>query len=173
MPPRHDPGLEGRTRGIRRKDDEGLVLEDDPRTDPALVLQRPAEDARRVRQIKTARAFQLVSKGWRLESNRIELRVWVLERGAGRAAVVIEDQHVLERGIHRVVLIAVDVGPDDLLDLAPRQRRLHRPVIRTTEQDLAGTDRVALPETAFTLLLPVRFQSEVGVEVRDDPDRPT
>src|SRR6266853_904674 len=110
MPARHDPGLEGRPRRVGRKYDEPLVLEDDARAGAPLILERAAEDAGAIRRLEAARALQLGVKAGRLQPDRVKLRVRMLERGAGRTAVVVEDQHLLECPVARVMLVALDIG---------------------------------------------------------------
>src|SRR5437879_5892402 len=149
MAARHDPGFEGRPRGVGRKHDEGLVLEDDARAGPALILQRATDHAGAIAVPEAARARRLVAKTGRLDADRVQLRVRVLERGARRTAVVVEDQAMLERPVARVMLVTVDIRLDDLLDLVPRQLRRGRPMIGAADQHLAGPDRVALPEAAL------------------------
>src|SRR5207244_7529070 len=134
---------------------ECLILEHETGGGPPLVLERPSEDAGGISPMKATRAVQLDRKGRGLEPNRIQLRVRVFERSAGRAAVVVEDQYVLDRRVLCVMPVAVDVRLDHFLDLLPRQGRCGRTVIRAADQHLAGPERVPLPEAALALRLPV------------------
>src|SRR5437879_12660988 len=79
---------------------------------------------------------------------------------------------MLERPIARVMLVAVDIRLDDLLDLVPRQLRRGRPMIGAADQHLAGPDRVALPEAALAMLLPFRPGPDPGKEVGPHPAGP-
>src|SRR6267378_7441436 len=172
MAARHDPGLERRPRGVGRKHQEGLVLEDDARAGASLILQRPTEDAAAVLLVEAPRALQLVVETGRLDPDRIQLRVRVLERGAGWTAVVVEDQDVLEGPVAGVMLVAVDIRLDDLLHLVPGQRRGGRLMVGTADQHLAGTNGIALPEAPLAMLLAIRLGTERGVQVRHHADRP-
>ena len=109
MPARHDPGLERGPRGIGRKHDERLVLEDDARAGAALILESAAEDAGGVRLTEAARALQLVVHARRLDPDRVQLRVRVFEGGAGRTAVIVKNHDLLERTVLRVMLVSVDI----------------------------------------------------------------
>src|SRR2546428_13772713 len=113
MAARHDPGFERRPRRVGRKYEEGVVLEDDARARPALILQRAAEDAGAVLTSEAARALQLVVEARRPDADRIQLRVRVLERGARRPTVVVEDHDMLEHSVARVLLAAVDIRLND------------------------------------------------------------
>src|ERR1700716_2051288 len=104
-----DPGFEPRNRRVGRKNDGGVVLEDDTRARPALILQRATEDAGPMFLPEAACALQLVVQTGRLDADRVELRVWVLERGTRRTTMVVEDHDMLERFVARVMLVAGDV----------------------------------------------------------------
>ena len=123
-------------------------------------------------RLETGGPRQLFMEIGRDQADRIELRVRVLQGGARRPAVVVEDQDIFEHGVALVDSIPVDVRLHDLLHLGPRQQGRGSPVVGTADQDFACPDRIPLPETPVAPLLALGRQLEGGVKVGHHPDRP-
>src|SRR5438477_11826466 len=96
----------------------------------------------------------------------------MLERRARRATMVIEDHHMLEIRILGMVTIAIDIRLDDLLDLPPGQQWRRRQVVGAADQDLAGSNRIALPEATLALFLSIGLEPECRIAVGHHPHRP-
>src|SRR5579871_5703242 len=96
----------------------------------------------------------------------------VLQRRASRSTMVVEDEHVLQRRVVRMMAVAVHVGLHDLLDLVTWQQRGRRSMVRARDQDLARPDGVTLPEGTVMPLLPIRVQPKGRIEIGNHPNPP-
>ncbi len=93
----------------------------------------------------------------------------MLQRGAGWAPVVVQDQHVLQRRVALVRVVAVQVGLHDLLHLVAGQEWGGGTMVGTADQHLAGPDRIPLLEDPVVGCLPIGLQPEGSVEIGDHP----
>ena len=96
VPLRHDPGLEGAPRRPRREHHELVVLVDEPGAVLPLLPDDVAEDAALLVLVVAPRALDLLDHLARHDRQRDELRVGVVERGAGQLPLVLEEQDVAE-----------------------------------------------------------------------------
>src|SRR5580704_1370509 len=96
----------------------------------------------------------------------------VLERGAGRLAVILEQQDVAEAAIVLQVEHAIAVGPENLFDrfLAQVRERLH--VVRRFDDHFVRAHAVHAIEQAFALAIKATFNSQSRKLIRDNAQRP-
>ncbi|MEZ5351126.1 MAG: hypothetical protein R2762_00690 [Bryobacteraceae bacterium] len=96
----------------------------------------------------------------------------VLERGAGRLAVILEQDHVPQPVVFFEIEDPVPVCPEDLFDLLFRQRRQGLFVIGGFDDHLMNTDPVHAVVQAFARALQVAFHSQRWELVRHHSQRP-
>ena len=93
--PRHDPGLERRTRGVRRERDAGVVFPDEPIRAPRLVADQPAERALALADHEPRGAAELLGDPMRDLRQVVQVQAQVVRPRACLRAPVLDDLEVL------------------------------------------------------------------------------
>ena len=116
-----DPGLEWETRRVGSEGEEVLVFRDHARAGFGFLPDDVAEYAALLVDVVLLGAFDLFGDVNGKNGQRDELRVRVLERGAGSLAVILEDEDVLEATIFLEIENTVAECPEHVFDTFGRK----------------------------------------------------
>src|SRR5713101_4034880 len=169
---RQNPHLKRKPRRIRGEGDEMLVVADYPYAGVLLLADDVAEDAAFFLVVVVPAAFHLLVDQLRHDGQGNELRVRMLQRGASRFAVILEDQDVAEALVVLQVEHAVAIRPEDILHGPLGKRGERSGVIRRLDDHLVRPDSVHLVEGPFAFSVQVSFNSQRGIFVRHNADGP-
>src|SRR5579884_1423827 len=117
----HDPCLEREPRGVRRDHLNFIRFQHHPGVGPTLLLQDVAKDAAIAEAEVAFAAVDLLLNALGNDGESDQLRVRVLEGGAGAFAMVLEEQNVSQAMIALEVENAVAKGPKQVFDALFRQ----------------------------------------------------
>ena len=118
------------------------------------------------------RAFNFFRQVDGQHGQRDQLRVGVLQRGAGGFPVILENQDELEAAVLLEVKDSVAEGPKHIFDALGRQRSQGRVVIRGFNDDLVRADAVHAVKHALGLAVQATLDPKGGELVRHHANRP-
>src|ERR1700730_6371009 len=166
------PGLEWKTRRVGGESEKISIFSDHARAALSFLADNIAEDAALFVYIVLLRAFDLFGHINGKNGKRNELRMSVLERGAGGFSVIFENQDVFETTILLEVKDAVAEGPKHVFDTLGRKVGQAGVVVGSFDYDLMRTDAVHAVKHALSLAIEVALDTERGELVGNHPHRP-
>ena len=169
---RQHPHLERRARRERGDGDELAVLADQPDLLLDLLADDVAEDAAVLVAVVVQAAFQLRGHLARQDGQGHQLRVAVLERGAGGLAEVLEHHHVAEATVLGQVADPVTEGAEGEQHVVRRQVRETVLVVGALYDHLVGADAVHAIVEPLALLVQVALDDQGRVLVGHHPQLP-
>ena len=172
MPGGQDPSLEGKARGEGGDRHEAVPVDDEPSATAPLLAHDVTPHAALLDVPELGGAGQLLGDHDRDDGERDELRVRMLQRGAGGLAVILEDEDGLEAAILLEIEHALTEGEQDLGDGVGRHRRQGRRVVRALDHHLVSADSRHPVIGPLAARLELALDAQRGELVRDHTVRP-
>src|ERR1700728_1800760 len=168
-----NPGLEGKTRSVRRQRDKVLVLRNHSQSAVHFLPNNVAEHATFLVEEILLGAFQFLRDVNRKNGQCNQLRVRMLQRRSRGLAVVFEDQDVFEAAIFFQIEDAVPERPQNVFNAFGRQRGEAGGVVGRLNNDFVRPDSVHAIKHALRLAVERAFNTQSWKLIGHDANRPT